>query len=124
MEIVHDLHQQAVANGERWCNECCMTTGDILDEDAFGVNLDFRCCDFTVDTEWVDVADLIFIHGIVFEKCLMEHLEQQLCPQVKAGTYIVTVSRPLVNEEAFERIAELQVQMSWGRGTAYLQRRR
>jgi SAM-dependent methyltransferase len=117
LEIVPELHQRAVNLQTRWNDERSIHLENMT-------TLDFRCCDFTVDTEWIDAAHLIFMHCTVFEEALFAKV-CDLCAKVNAGTWIVTVSRPLLcRQDAFECVSELQVEMSWGRGLVYLQRKR
>lgn len=116
LEIVPKLHEQAISLQTRW-NETIDS-----DETAVTVVLDFRCSDFTVDTDWIETAELVFMHCTVFSKALFTTM-CELCARVKTGTWLVTVSHPLDMLDVFECVSDLEVEMSWGRGIAYLQQK-
>jgi Histone methylation protein DOT1 len=122
LEIVPGLHQRAIQLQTTWNEELLLLNGTTNGRGK----LQFHCCDFTVQTEWIDTADVIFIHCTVFEDALFA-LTCQLCLRVRPGTCIVTVSRPLSNAPtgpaAFERISDVHLDMSWGIGRVYVQRR-
>jgi SAM-dependent methyltransferase len=124
LEIVPTLHDVASQISHRWNNEykLCNHKNTTV--------LDFRCCDFTIDTDWwVNKADLVFIHGTVFEDELVQNV-YNICKKLKVGTWIVTVSQPLVSSRrhicdhddklSLECISEFCVEMSWGRGIVYI----
>jgi Histone methylation protein DOT1 len=117
LEILPGLHRQAMLLQNRWNEEAVHLA-------PTRPCLDFQCCDFTTRTDWIDSADLIFMHCTVFEDSLFE-LACDLCSRVKPGTWIVTVSRRLQSAEAFifECVSELQLELSWGLGRVYVQRK-
>jgi Histone methylation protein DOT1 len=120
LEIVPAWHDFAAQLLHPIWNEECMLCGR---EDA--TRIDLRCCDFTVDTEWwVHQVDLIFVHGTVFEDALFEEVIS-ICKEAKVGTWIVSISRPLVSSaprhlHGLEYQSEWTVEMSWGRGIAFV----
>jgi hypothetical protein len=119
LEIVPALHRRAVRLASRW-NEM----NPILNDDkTANTALDLRCSDFTADTEWIETADIVFMHCTVFSKALFTTM-CELCAKVKPGTWLVTVSHPMRMLDVFECVSEHQVEMSWGRGLVYLQRKR
>jgi hypothetical protein len=122
LEIVPGLHQRAVQLQTKWNEERLFLSSGVTN----GSKLQFHCCDFTVQTEWIDTADLIFIHCTVFEDALFD-LTCQLCSRARPGTWIVTVSRPLSNTPTgpatFECISDVHLEMSWGIGQIYVQQR-
>ncbi len=142
IEIAPSLHAQAVTNYEEhwkyWDAGC--STIDTSTTDDSTTNTDdsttdsttvweWKCADFTVDTEWVELVDLIFIHAAVFEPALMEQLNA-LCQRCRSGTYFCMVSQPL-NTTGYsdggagciETIDEVHLDMNWGQATVYIQRK-
>jgi Histone methylation protein DOT1 len=123
LEIVPGLHQRAIQLQTTWNEELLFLSSGVPSGHG---KLQFHCCDFTVQTEWIDTADLILIHCTVFEDALFD-LTCQLCSRARPGTWIVTVSRPLNNAPTgpatFECISDVHLEMSWGIGRVYVQRR-
>lgn len=146
LEIVPELHTQALELQTLWNRKAytvspfdCESDDDScknqLDTATMATTrLDFQCVDFTRNTEWTKSADLVFMHCTVFEEALFV-TACDLCVTVKPGTWIITVSRPLLQcfDEAtvasampdgtFEIISELHLEMSWGRGRVFVQRK-
>jgi SAM-dependent methyltransferase len=113
LEIVPALHQQALDRRAVW-QEVDMETGTVA--------LDFRCSDFTADTDWIEAADLVFVHATVFENALMEQVNRY-CARCRPGTYFCLVSRPL-RAAGIELLHEMSLQMDWGRGGIFIQQRK
>lgn len=140
IEIAPTLHAQAVTNYEEhwkyWDAGCSTiptsTTGSTnTDSPTDSTTVwEWKCADFTVDTEWVELVDLIFIHATVFEEALMDQLNV-LCQGCRSGTYFCMVSQPLNTTTGFsdggagsiETIDEVHLDMNWGQATVYLQRK-
>jgi Histone methylation protein DOT1 len=116
IEIRLHLHNEALAFQRHW--------------DQWGMELecprstvfDFRCADFTIDTDWIQKADLVFCHATVFEPKLREVL-QSCCEKMPVGTLFCMISEPLLDNEYIETMMELCLPMSWGEGRVFLQRR-
>jgi hypothetical protein len=136
IEIAPSLHAQAMENYEEywkyWDADCTTidtsTTDDSTNTDSTTF-WEWKCADFTVDTEWVELVDLIFIHATVFEPALMEQLNV-LCQGCRSGTYFCMVSQPLNTDGcsnggagSIETIDEVHLDMNWGQATVYLQRK-
>jgi Histone methylation protein DOT1 len=148
IEIVPELHNIAIQVLHEWNYEQhLLLQGNDGVNIATTTQIDFHCCDFISNCDtWVNYVDLIFIHGTVFEDELWEQLYHIICTNnnhtsnanagVKEGTWIVSVSRPLQsvtidsNNDNITKnrrklrlhcITELQVEMSWGCGTVYIQ---
>jgi Histone methylation protein DOT1 len=119
LEIVPAWHEFASQLWNAWNEECRLCGRENV------TRLDFRCCDFTVDTEWwVHRADLVLVHGTVFEDALFEQVIA-ICRKTNVGTWIVSVSRPLIsskpwNGHGLEFLSEFIIEMSWGRGIAFV----
>jgi hypothetical protein len=133
IEIAPSLHAQAVSNYQEhykyWdadCSSC--NTGSSTGTTSRPTIWEWKCGDFTVDTEWVGLVDLVFIHATVFEEGLMEQLNV-LCEGCKKGTYFCMVSQPLATSadapgtSSIETIDEVHLDMNWGQATVYLQRK-
>jgi hypothetical protein len=105
------------------------------------ISLEWNHADFTMKTDWIPAVDIVICHATVFEDALMDKLNV-LCRHCRPGTWFVMVTRPLRttttttnspftstnNEHAvqpvvFETVEQLQLSMSWGQATVYLQRR-
>jgi hypothetical protein len=143
IEIAPSLHDQAVKNYEEhwkyWDAGCSTIDTSTTDTSTTGSTTDstnglttaweWKCADFTVDTEWVELVDLIFIHATVFEPALMEQLNV-LCQGCRSGTYFCMVSQPLNTTGcsdggagSIETIDEVHLDMNWGQATVYIQRK-
>jgi hypothetical protein len=85
--------------------------------------VDLRLADFTRDTSWTAMADVVFIHATVFDDGLMKQLNG-LCAECQPGTYFCLVSRPLegvLGSYDAVVLTRLYIEMSWGRGALYIQ---
>jgi hypothetical protein len=136
IEIAPSLHAQAVTNYEEhwkyWDAGCSTIDTSTTDSTNTGSTTvwEWKCADFTLDTEWVELVDLIFIHATVFEPALMEQLNV-LCQGCRSGTYFCMVSQPLNTARcsdaggagSIETIDEVHLDMNWGQATVYLQRK-
>jgi hypothetical protein len=141
IEIAPSLHAQAVTNyEEHWkywdagCSTIDTSTTDSTNTGSTNTGSttvwEWKCADFTLDTEWVELVDLIFIHATVFEPALMEQLNV-LCQGCRSGTYFCMVSQPLNTARcsdaggagSIETIDEVHLDMNWGQATVYLQRK-
>jgi hypothetical protein len=142
IEIAPSLHAQALKKYEDhwkyWDAGCSTiststtdsTTGPTTDSTTGSTTVwEWKCADFTVDTEWVELADLIFIHATVFEQALMDQLNV-LCQGCRSGTLFCMVSQPLNTTScsdggagSIKTIDEVHLDMNWGQATVYLQRK-
>jgi hypothetical protein len=141
IEIAPSLHAQAVTNYEEhwkyWDADCSAISTSTTDSSTTAsttftgstTDWEWKCADFTADTEWVELVDLIFIHATVFEPALMDQLNV-LCQGCRSGTYFCMVSQPLNTTGcsdgtpgSFETIDEVHLDMNWGQATVYLQRK-
>jgi hypothetical protein len=113
LEILPHLHEQAVRHCNNWRSDM-----NSIDK----VEWDFRCADFTVQTDWIQQADLVFVHATVFETALLKTLNS-LCEMCRVGTKFCMISTPLKEKRFFSMVAEFQLEMSWGRATVYIQQR-
>jgi hypothetical protein len=141
IEIAPSLHAQAVINYEEhwkyWDADCSAISTSTTDSttgsttcNGSTTDWEWKCSDFTEDTEWVELVDLIFIHATVFEKALMDQLNV-LCQGCRSGTYFCMVSQPLNTTScsdgaagSIETIDEVHLDMNWGQATVYLQRKK
>lgn len=112
IEIVRRLHNQATSTHKLW-DEWHLSKSKTLWE--------WRCADFTIDTSWIQ-ADIVWIHATVFEDSLMQQLNQS-CRQCREGTYFVMVSKPLQVNDGIVTLRTEQLDVDWGQGTVYLQRK-
>ncbi|KAL7569105.1 hypothetical protein ACA910_016940 [Epithemia clementina (nom. ined.)] len=110
IELNNNLHLEALENYRHWKR---------ANQRLRQVDVDWRHGDFTVDTDWVDTTDLVICHATLFEDALMSRLTY-LCSLCGSGTMFVMVSRPL-QHPSIVTINTLQLEMSWGRSTVYLQ---
>ncbi|EEC47032.1 predicted protein [Phaeodactylum tricornutum CCAP 1055/1] len=87
--------------------------------------LEFYCDDFTnsPNVDWIHQADVVFCHATVFQTKLLERL-QVCCEQTREGTLFCMVTKPLQCNARIETLAEIRLDMSWGRAAVYVQRRR
>jgi SAM-dependent methyltransferase len=110
IEILEPLHVQALANHQEW---------DRLNLDSSQTVFDFKCADFTKDTQWME-AQLVFLHATVFEAELMKVLNE-LCSQCREGTIFVVVTKRL-EATNIRTVGEMRLEMDWGQATVYVQR--
>ena len=109
LELQTALHQQALERTQQW--------------DHTTTKIDLQCADFTRNRRWIAVADLVFCHATVFSDDLMAQVNR-LCAHCRPGTYFCLVSRPLRTDTGiFKTLLELPMEMSWGRGTIFIQQR-
>jgi Histone methylation protein DOT1 len=112
LEIVPDLHQQAMLKLQQWTETSQRNGGKV----------EFHCDDFTRhSTRIAQDADLIWIHATVFGDMLFANV-QEICESCRPGTLFVLVSRPL-RENTIETLLSARLQMSWGDGMVFVQRR-
>jgi hypothetical protein len=109
MEIIRDLHEEAVDNLRRWNERSVDNT-----------RFDFLCTDFTLDRSLVSDAHLVWVHATVFEQDLMDSV-QRLCESCSRGTYFIMVSKALKVKNGIVTQASLQLGMDWGQATVYIQ---
>lgn len=134
IEIVPELHQEALENLERW-NQFQFLPQQLqqypsgvdvdVDEEASKTTiLEFICGDFRDSSFEIASADLIFCHATVFNPSLMAAL-QQLCDACERGTLFVMVTKPLQesSDNNIQTLEEWQLRMNWGEATVYIQKK-
>jgi SAM-dependent methyltransferase len=124
IEIVPELHQEALENLERWNHQFIPD----VDEEASKTTktiLEFICGDFRDFPLEIASADLIFCHATVFNPSLMAAL-QQLCDACEPGTIFVMVTKPLQESSSnnIQTLEEWQLRMNWGEATVYIQQKK
>ena len=116
-EIVPTLYDFSYQLLHPWKEESMLCHSEIV------TALDLRCCDFTVDADvWITNVDLIFVHGTLFEDALWDQVVS-ICSKVRVGTWVVSVSRPLVSSNQCHGLvcrSEFTMELSWGRGMIFL----
>ena len=113
LEIVPDLHQQAMVKLQQW-TETSLRNGMSV--------IEFQCDDFTRHSSRIaQDADLIWIHATVFGDTLFAKV-QEICESCRPGTLFVLISRPL-RENTIETLLSARLKMSWGDGMVFVQRR-
>jgi hypothetical protein len=65
-------------------------------------------------------ADIIFSYSTCFDEDLMQTLAKRIAAQVKRGTRIITVTKPLAVKKIKVRKVT-QLPMEWGQATVYYQ---
>lgn len=113
LEIVPDLHDEAICKGNLWTE---------LDPLYKGAEWALHCADFTVEKDWIEQADLVFIHATVFGSQLMETLNE-LCAKCRPGTIFCLVSAPLNVSRKIRMLVEFHLEMDWGLATVFIQQR-
>lgn len=114
LEIVPDLHNQAMMKVQQWKE---------LSQRVDEMNIEFHCDDFTQHaTRIAQDADLIWVHATVFGDALFTKV-QEICESCRPGTLFVLVSRPLLLENTIETLLSARLKMSWGDGMVFVQRR-
>jgi hypothetical protein len=117
MEIVPDLHEKALERLQLW-NDLSPLSQDN------NSRVEFLLADFTTESNMTRIlteADLIWIHGTVFEPKLFA-LVQDICEACDPGTLFVLISQPLEESEHIETLEEGWFKMSWGLSIVFLQR--
>jgi hypothetical protein len=109
MEIIPDLHEEAVDNLRRWNERSVDNT-----------RFDLLCTDFTLDSSLVSDAQLVWVHATVFEQDLMDNV-QHLCESCSNETYFIMVTKALKVQNGIVTRASLQLGMDWGQATVYIQ---
>jgi hypothetical protein len=109
MEIIRDLHEEAVDNLRRWSERSVNNT-----------RFDLLCTDFTLDKSLMSDAHLVWVHATVFEQNLMDSV-QHLCESCSNGTYFIMVTKALKVQKGIVTRASLQLEMDWGQATVHIQ---
>lgn len=134
VEIQPELHQDAMENLDKW-NQRQLYIVDNQRHDEVTMHktiFDFYCDDFTRNKfrDMLSEAQLVFIHATVFDETLMECVNEMCHGCCALGTYFVMVTKPLCSTctlgSRFSTIstrAKLQLAMSWGEATVYIQRK-
>ena len=112
VEIVPELHREAMNNLERW-KRC--DASDL----SFGC-FDFQCADFTRDAPPMASAKIVFVHATVFNEQLMVEV-QIMCESCARGTFFVMVSKPLREHRGIRTVEVIQLDMNWGQATVFVQ---
>ena len=113
IEILSELHGQAMANCQHYkAVDWCLSD----------IEWDLCCADFTNEKDWMERADLVFIHGTVFEDDLREVLNG-LCQACRPGTVFCLVSWSLREVNGIRTIADFQLDMDWGLASVFLQQK-
>jgi hypothetical protein len=131
LEIVPELHEEALQNWCAWNNKNHLVGG--LEQQPATTTctiFDFRCADFRDHANLIATANLIFIHATVFNDLLMAQL-QTLCEACSMGTYFVMVTRPLLESSSaaggsssgIQTLESLRLDMNWGEATVYIQKK-
>ena len=114
-EIVPKLHQEALDNLLKWSF------------DFKNNKFVFKCDDFTKHSikhasVVVVHATLFVVHATLFDSKLMASVKQ-MCLECASGTYFLMISKPLQSTE-IETLAVLDnLEMDWGFGKGYIQRK-
>lgn len=120
IEIVSKLHEMALRRYHDFVLQSTLL--DTCDGSKTTTAWELYHGDFTKLIHWIPWTQegpcLIFVHGTVFETELINQT-QALCAQTASGTYIVSVSHRFPME-FFQLVNELDVALSWGRGTIYI----
>jgi SAM-dependent methyltransferase len=135
IEIVPELHQEALENLKRWNQyqyqilpqQVQQGPGVNVDEEAPQTTMtimEFICGDFRDSSLEIPSADLIFCHATVFNPSLMAAL-QQLCDACQPGTIFVMVTKPLQESlnNNIQTLEEWRLRMNWGEATVYIQKK-
>lgn len=130
LEILPELHQEALHNLDVWRERHVGTnSGNHLHSKT---EFDFRCADFTKHGDLLSAAKLVFIHATVFDDNLMKKVHALCHTYCSVGTYFVMVTKPLCLSHTTEKshnhtvivtCAQMQLPMSWGEATLYIQRK-
>jgi hypothetical protein len=136
LELVPALHQQAMSHLASYNDARSLA-------DSMSTNIHFLCCDFTAPhaEEWIRDADIMFVHGTVFDQELRDWIQQMAeSPLCHSGTFFCMVTYPLSlsrkktssryqyansghHEIMFETLLTQQMAMDWGHATVYIQRK-
>jgi len=76
------------------------------------------CADMLTTDAWVENTTVIFIHSTTFSDKIMQTLADK-AKIMNVGCMMVTVSKPLPDEEHWYRVGEEMVEFSWGKGKVF-----
>lgn len=131
LEIVPALHQMAIHNILQYWTYEQQQFFQKYKTNNNNTIIHYQCCDFTQPeiVHWyMNLVDLIIIHGTVFEDLLWEKIFHLIVQYSRHNTWIVSVSRRFqspcsCNDRIqLQFITELNVDMNWGRGIVYIYR--
>lgn len=86
----------------------------------------------TTSSLLIQKANVVIIHATVFSDTFMKDTIEPICMQMKTGALFIMISKRLMSSSAsdddtnmkfFETIHEGEYDMTWGKGTVYIQQR-